>query len=133
MGVYTYQCSDCGGEVTVGFGDIYNGRLIWSASHHCQQCGMRMEEDGWGKLPDYLYAIEIEQGGTWAVKPSSLKDRVFVFRAMREVLDLSMSEAQAIIKGNSDFFPIGTQAEADFARDLLKSYGIVAQVVSVNT
>jgi hypothetical protein len=88
------------------------------------------EED---KLPEYLYAIEIAKGSTWAVKPSSFKDRVFVLRAMREVLDLSMSKAQTIIRGNSEFFPIGTQAEADFVLDLLKSYGIVDEVVSVNT
>jgi hypothetical protein len=65
MGVYTYRCSDRGDKVEVGFGDYlrysraerYYGRLIWSASHHCQQCGLRMEEDSWSKLPDYLYAI----------------------------------------------------------------------------
>lgn len=67
MGVYIYRCSDCRGDVEFGFGDYlrysraerYYGQLIWSASHHCQQCGMRMEEGGWGKLPDYLYEIEL--------------------------------------------------------------------------
>jgi DNA-directed RNA polymerase subunit RPC12/RpoP len=130
VGVYTYQCADCGGEVEVGFGDRYHGRLIWSASHHCQQCGMRMEEDGWGKLPDYLYAIEIEQCGTWAVKLSSPKDRVFLLKAMREILDLSMSEVRAIIKDNLEIFSIGTQAEANFVKAVLdRSYGVKAEVI----
>jgi DNA-directed RNA polymerase subunit RPC12/RpoP len=130
MGVYTYRCSDCGGEVEVGFGDRYNGRLIWSANHHCQQCGMRMEEDGWGKLPGYLYAIEIEQCGTWAAKLSNPKDRVFVLKAMREVLDLSMSEVRSIINDKLEIFSIGTQAEANFVKAVLdKSYGVKAEVM----
>jgi DNA-directed RNA polymerase subunit RPC12/RpoP len=130
MGVYTYQCSDCGGKVEVGFGNRYYGRLIWSASHHCQQCGMRMEEDGWGKLPGYLYAIEIEQCGTWAVKLSNPKARIFVLKVMREVLNLSMSEIRAIIKDKLETFSIGSQAEADFVKTMLdKSYGVKADVM----
>lgn len=129
MGVYNYQCSDCGGEVEVGFGDRYNGRLIWSASHHCQQCGMWMEEDGWGKLPDYLYAIEIAQDGTWAVQLQNSKDRVLLFRAMREVLDISMSKVRAMIKDNLKIVAIGTRTEAEFVREVLKSYGVNANIV----
>jgi DNA-directed RNA polymerase subunit RPC12/RpoP len=130
MGIYTYQCSDCGGEVEVGFGDRYYGRLIWSASHHCQQCGMRMEEDGWGKLPGYLYAIEIEQCGIWAVKLLNPKDRVFVLKAMREVLELSMSEVRSIVNDKLETFSIGTQAEADFVNTVLdESYGVKIEVI----
>ncbi len=92
-----------------------------------------MEEDGWGKLPDYLYAIEIEQCGNWAVKLSSPKDRVFVLKAMREVLGLSMSEVRAIIKDNLEIFSIGIQAEADRVKAVLdRSYGVKAEVIRAN-
>ncbi len=92
-----------------------------------------MEEDGWGKLPDYLCAIEIEQCGIWAVKLSNPKDRVFVLKAMREVISLSMSEVRSIIKSNLETFSIGTQTEADFVRAVLdRSYGVKAEAIKVS-
>jgi hypothetical protein len=133
MGIYICKCPDCGEKIEVGFGDRYFGghdsRSIQSSlSFHCVNCGSAIEGDD-GRLTGDLRVMHLQQEGTWAVKISDLKHRIFVFKVMRELFDLPMSEARALIAAENNIFKIGTKAEAYYAQDRLKFYSVIAEII----
>lgn len=127
MSLFTSRC-ECGSDVDIWFGDRYYGRIMTTLSSRCENCGACIEGDD-GRLTGNLRAMHLQQEGTWAVQLTNLKDRIWVLKIMRELLGLSISDSKNIIKSNSNIFTIGTKAEAFYVQDMLKSYGVTAEIV----
>jgi hypothetical protein len=52
MAVMAGFCQDCGEAVTITMGEnVFNQRLVWHSSYHCEKCGTAIVADGMDELP----------------------------------------------------------------------------------
>lgn len=106
-------CHRCGADAEMLFGEAVHGsRLSWFGSVSCRSCGPLSEIDGSDSLPNDLRALVLEKAGVWAVHVAP-RDRVAAYRALRELLKLSMQEVTDMAKALPGTVKSGlTQAEA---------------------
>lgn len=69
MPVINETCPECGGSLEIGFGNrCLGGQLVWSASHHCNDCEHAVEEDSWDSIPEDYRQLELQHDGVRAIQ-----------------------------------------------------------------
>jgi hypothetical protein len=123
-------CPDCGNSMYVRVHQaISNQQVVWSASYRCTDCGIQIEEDGWGSLPDQFRAKLLETGGTWNLIIEETSDRrIVAIKLLRNWMGWSLAEAAIAQKKIPGNVLSGTKVEMERLKMLLSSEGVKAAI-----
>ena len=128
-------CPECGGAGKIAFDShCLAGRLAWSASHFCDDCKYRVEEDSWDWIPDNYRRLELQHDGSWSIKILDPNNSLInALKVIRQHCKLSLAEIAAIKKQLSEPILTGTRAEMDTIVFHLNKSGVEAITITTNS
>lgn len=125
------SCSRCGSPVQVAVGErVVRDNMVWYRSYQCQVCGNRIEEDGRGTPPEEIRNAVLKQEGEWSLVVEGSGGPA-VLKALRHVLQLSVTDTAELRKRLPGEIVRGTRAEVERLVLLLDREGVQSQGVRV--
>ncbi|MGL5805065.1 MAG: hypothetical protein ACRC2R_16195 [Xenococcaceae cyanobacterium] len=123
-------CLDCGKTLKVTIGEVVIDRkLRWYKSCQCPYCGLVLEFDETGNLPNRIRQIILATEGRWNLNVlETEKQRIIATKIIRQVLNLSTTEAIKIKNKMPGVVLDGTHAEVEILRQFLTDQGLNASI-----
>ncbi len=104
---------ECGSAYYINVSDSsVTGELTNYISHYCEKCGMAMEEDDFGQLPEKLRNIVLKQDGKWGLNLISGKKSV-IGKVIKEMKSMNIDEIFKLLKKVPGILFVGTRAEME--------------------
>ncbi|MEU9090054.1 hypothetical protein [Streptomyces sp. NPDC048428] len=125
------QCEDCGGVLSLDLGQhMLNGQLWWGTVGECTACpNAWCWEDTGGTTPARIRdALLAEHGPAQLHLADDGSSRVPVMRALREVLQLSLSQARSMADTLQRTGLVGTLVEMEFIADGLQRRSVATTI-----
>lgn len=131
MATARIPCIDCQKNIDVYVGQSIDDRkLVWHQSSRCHHCGMAMEEDGIGNIPDELRQLILEQEGSWCLQITEIEERAIIAaKILRKLMNLSLPEITKIQKKIPGEVIIGTHVEMKWLVKNLRAEGLQAFIL----
>lgn len=124
MAILKIKC-DCGQIIETSVGDkIYNNKLFWFRSYHCNYCGKTVEMDSEGMIPsDIKEAIMAEQG-RYGLNICNIKDRVKTEFLLKKMPECDLFNFKPFLERRSEEIIRGTYNEVLIVKNYLVKKGM---------
>ncbi|WP_152428710.1 hypothetical protein [Vibrio azureus] len=123
------SCPDCSKQACVKLGQVdRRNNLAWFRSWNCENCGLRIEEDG-DETPNKIREILINEEGAWALILSEVSKKASAFKILRDVIGLSLQDVARLRKDKSGCVFIGTKEEVNFYQRKCGELGLELLVI----
>lgn len=119
-------CDTCGMRVTRYITQlIHRDQLRWDLEGVCSACTNQFHTGGPGELPEGLREALLSTHGPARLRlQGESRQQVIVMKVLREVLDLSVREAEKAVHELRRAGPAGTYVEMEFLAQRLRVRGV---------
>ena len=131
MATNRVSCMNCQTKIDVYLGQSIDDRkIVWHQSYRCHHCGMAMEEDNLGSIPDELRQLVLEQDGSWCLQiPEIGAWAIIAAKILRKLMNLSLPEITNLKKKIPGEVTLGTHVEMKWLVANLRAEGIQAFIL----
>lgn len=124
---------DCGSSILLSVGEnIYDKKLYWHQSYHCDGCGKTEEMDCEGRMPENIRDSFLKLEGEYSLYIEEEKDIKKVEFILKKWKKFSEYEFENLFRKNSRKVICGTEKEVFYIKEYLMTQKSIQGIVVCN-